>query len=249
MPLPRPDTVTLPADNGHFQTTHWSLVLRAGNGHPAARAALAALCSAYWYPVYAYLRKRTNSITDAEDLTQGFFAHLLEPGRLAAADPARGKFRTFLLSCCCHYLANEWDRNHALKRGGGRPPEALDFAAADVYFRREPADVLTPERLFDRRWALTLIEQALAGLEREYADKGKAKQFELLKPALNGSPDANGYAAAAVELGMTVAAVKKAAQRLRERYRDLLRDQIAQTVRDPAEIDEEIRDLFAAVAR
>jgi RNA polymerase sigma-70 factor (ECF subfamily) len=238
-----------PAPADQFATTVWSLVLKAQGPDPAAaRAALADLCRAYWYPVYAYVRRRTGSAEQAEDLTQGFFAHLLDGDALAAADPSRGRFRAFLLTCCGNYLANERDRQAAQKRGGGKAPIPLDAAAADGRYLREPADRHTPDRVFAREWALTLLDAALSDLEAEYAAAGNAALYARLRPTLTAAPDAPRYADVATELGMTEGAVKKAAQRLRERYGECLRLRVAGTLDDPDQVDDEIRGLFAALA-
>lgn len=231
-----------------FATTHWSLVAAAQDpGGPAARAALADLCRAYWFPVYAYVRRRGHDRHAAEDLTQAFFARLLEKNDLAAADRTRGRFRTFLLTACQHFLANEHDRAAAKKRGGGAAHFPLDFAAAEGRFAREPAAPETPERAFERRWALDLLDGALAELRQEYADSGRGKLFDALKGCLTAGGADVAYADLAAELNMTEGAVKVAAHRLRQRYRDRLREAIARTVADPAEVDDEVRDLFAAL--
>jgi RNA polymerase sigma-70 factor (ECF subfamily) len=230
-----------------FATTRWSLVAAAGDpAAPDARAALADLCRGYWFPVYAYVRRRGHDHHAAQDLTQAFFARLIEKNDLAAADRTRGRFRSFLLAACQHFLANEHDRTTAKKRGGGRPAVSLDFADADGRFGREPATDETPERAFERRWALELLEQAVAELRREYAESGRGRLFDALKGVLTGGADVP-YTALAAELGLTEGAVKVAAHRLRQRYRDRLREAIARTVADPAEVDDEIRSLFAAV--
>jgi RNA polymerase sigma-70 factor (ECF subfamily) len=229
-----------------FATTRWSLIAAARDaGIPAAREALAELCRLYWYPLYAYVRRRGHDHDAAQDLTQGFFARLLERQDWAAVDPERGRFRSFLLAACQHFLANEHDREHSRKRGGGQRLLSLDFADADGRYLREPSHDQTPERLFERRWALTLLEQVLAGLQEEYESAGKGPQFEALKGSLAG-PEVP-YAAVAEELGMSEGAVKVAAHRLRQRYRDRLRATIADTVADEAQVDEELRDLFAAL--
>jgi RNA polymerase sigma-70 factor (ECF subfamily) len=229
-----------------FATTRWSLIAAARDPDaPEARQALAELCGLYWYPLYAYIRRRGHDHAGAEDLTQGFFAHLLERHDWAAADPARGRFRSFLLAACQHFLANEHDRATAQKRGSGRQPLSLDFADADGRYAREPAHDQTPERLFERRWALTLLEQVLAGLREEYESSGKGRLFEALKGSLGG-PEVP-YAAVAADLGLSEGAVKVAAHRLRQRYRDRLRAAIAETVAGEEQVDEELRDLFAAL--
>ncbi len=177
----------------------------------------------------------------------GFFAYLLENAALAAADPARGRFRAFLLTCCRNFLANEHGRAAALKRGGGRGVVSLDFAAAADRFGREPADRYTAESLFERRWALDLLDRALRRLGQEYAADGKGELHRLLQPGLAGDPDAAPYAVVAAAVGLSEAAVKKAAQRLRDRYRELLREEIAATLDSPGQIDDEVRALFAAL--
>jgi len=244
---PHPPPTAKPVEESQFGTTEWSLVVQAQSDDPAARDALALLCGRYWYPVYAHIRGRAGP-ADAADLTQGFFTHLLESDLIAAPDPARGKFRAYLLACCNHFLSNERDKARAAKRGGGKTPLPLDFTVADSRFSREPAHTSTPEREFDRRWALELLGDVLTQLEAEYTAAGKAAIYCALRPALSGTPDAAGYAAIATELGMTTDAVKKAAQRLRERYRAVIRERIAATVDRPEDIDDEIRSLFAAVS-
>jgi RNA polymerase sigma-70 factor (ECF subfamily) len=232
-----------------FASTQWSLVARAADpAAPQARQALASLCQTYWYPVYAYLRRRTGDADAALDLTQGFFADLLARNALAAADAGRGKFRTFLLACCTNYLANQRDAGRARKHGGGQQPLSLDFASADGLYCREPAEPATPESLYRRRWALTLLETTFALLEQEYERAGRADLYRLLQPTLTADPGAPGYAAVAAELDMSETAVKKAAQRLRQRYGALLRQQIAATVDGPEQVEEEVRELFAALA-
>lgn len=238
--FPRPDP---------FAPTQWSLVLLARDrASPRADEALATLCRAYWYPLYAYIRRQVPTAEQAEDLTQEFFARLLEKDFLRTVDRGRGRFRAFLLACCKHFLANERDRAGARKRGEGCAVLSLDFASAADRYRREPADTLTPEKLFERRWALTLLDQALERLGREWAGAGKGELFDHLKATLVDATGKPSHAEAAAALGMSEAAVKKAAQRLRERYRLLLRELIAATVDGPGEIDDEIRSLFAALS-
>jgi RNA polymerase sigma-70 factor (ECF subfamily) len=229
-----------------FATTRWSLVLAArGRPSPEARAALADLCRDYWYPLYAFIRRGGRDADAAEDLTQEFFARLLEKGWLGQADRARGRFRSFLLAACKHFLANERDRTRALKRGGGRPEVPIDFRAADDRYTLEPAHELTPEHLYERRYALALLEHVMAGLRAEYAAAGKERLFDLLKAHLGGGGVS--CAEAATQLGMTVGAVKVAAHRLRQRYRDRLRNAIARTLDDTATVDDEIRQLFTVL--
>ncbi|VTR97889.1 rna sigma-24 ecf subfamily : RNA polymerase, sigma-24 subunit, ECF subfamily OS=Chthoniobacter flavus Ellin428 GN=CfE428DRAFT_4864 PE=4 SV=1 [Gemmata massiliana] len=243
----RPETADGP---GLFLTTQWTLVLRGRDAQsPDGRAALAALCECYWYPLYVHIRRRVRSAEDAADLTQGFFAHLLESNLFASVAPCSGKLRAYLLACCNHFLANEWDRAAAQKRGGGRTPLSIDFAAAESRYTTEPVDRLGPDRLYERRWALTLLDEALTALERDYDSAGRGELFRLLKPALVAADEVQQHATIAATLGTSVPAVKKAAQRLRTRYGQRLRELVAATVGGPGDVDEELRDLFAAVAR
>lgn len=224
-------------------------MLTAGHGSsPQAGRALEELCRAYWYPLYAYVRRRGHSPHEAEDLTQEFFARLLAKNYLAAVDREKGKFRSFLLASLKHFLANEWDRARAAKRGGGQPHLSLDIQTAETRYRSEPADDLTAEKLLDRQWALALLDQVLSRLQAEFVADGKKKQFDELKVWLTEGKGATSYAEAAAKLGTTEGAVKVAVHRLRRRYRELLREEISHTVATPAEIEEEIRHLFAAFA-
>jgi RNA polymerase sigma factor (sigma-70 family) len=244
----RPDSDRPPgASRGPmFDTTRWSLVLAAaGRATPQAGEALAALCAAYWYPLYAFIRRRGHDPDSAADLTQEFFARLIEKQYLRSVDPSRGRFRAFLLAACKHFLANERDRQAARKRGGGRCPVSIDCRDAEGRYLAEPAHDLTPERLFERRWALTLLEQSLALLDRECHQAGKGALYERLKFLLTASEGTASYADVGEALGMTESAVKKAAQRLRRRYREILRERIAGTVDDPGHVDDELRSLFA----
>ena len=230
-------------------TTHWSVVLAAADASsPDSDRALATLCSTYWYPLYAFVRRQGHAAHEAEDLTQEFFARILEKQYLDGIGPEKGRFRTFLLVCLRRFLANEWDRQRALKRGGGRAPLPIDFADADARYRLEPAHELTAERLFERRWALTLLEQVLASLAAEMQRSGKGELFDALKVYLAASATAPPHAEVAQRLNMTEGAVKVAVFRLRGRYRQLLREEIAKTVGDEAEVEEEIGRLFAALA-
>ena len=238
-----------PSGPAIFATTHWSVVLTAGRSDaPQAQDALEKLCQTYWYPLYAYVRRRGNSPADAEDLTQAFFAWLLERNWLGGADQQRGRFRSFLLTSFSRFLANEWDKARTQKRGGGRIV-SLPFDVADTRCAREPVDNLTPEQSFEWRWALTLLEQVMNRLSTEFARDGKAELFEALKPCLLGERTTQPYAMLAAKLGMTEGSVKVAVYRLRQRYRQLLRDEIANTVAEPEEIEEELRYLFAVLAR
>jgi len=235
-----------------FPTTQWSRVARAGDpAAPEARAALAELCQAYWYPLYALIRRCGYPPEEAADLAQDYFARLLEKGTLAAADPCKGRFRAFLRTDCGFFLADARDRRNALKRGGGAALVAIEARDAEGRYRVEPADELTPDRLFDRAWVLALLDRVMRGLAAEYAAAGRSALFERLEPALSARPDAEPYAMIAARLGMTEAAVQQAASRLRKRYRARLRAEVGGTLDEPDEaaIDEEIRDLFAALER
>jgi RNA polymerase sigma-70 factor (ECF subfamily) len=228
-----------------FATTHWSIVLAAGHrATPSARQALEDLCSAYWSPLYAYVRRRVEHVHEAQDLTQAFFAQLLEKDYLALATPQRGRFRAFLLTACKHFLSKEWEKARAQKRGGGRAPIPLDFNAYDSHHALEPSTSLTAEQLFDREWAITLLNRVLDRLRSEMVEGGKDRQFEELKNCISGD-DGDSYDAIGQRLGISIAAVKMSVYRLRRHYRELLRDEISQTVPSTAEIEDEIRSLFA----
>jgi RNA polymerase sigma factor (sigma-70 family) len=236
------------ASPGRFATTHWSLIVAAQGGTATeAHEALADLCRTYWYPLYAFIRRQGHSADEAQDLTQEFFTRLLEKDFLAAVDRDKGKFRSFLLATCKHFLANAHDRAHARKRGGDRQSLSIDFRDADGRYAHEPAHGETPERLFERRWALALLDRVLARLRSDYEAAGKGRLFEALKSRLTGGAGAAPYARLAAGLGLTEGAVKVAVHRLRQRYRELLHEEIAQTLDDPAQVGEEIRDLFAAL--
>jgi RNA polymerase sigma factor (sigma-70 family) len=232
-----------------FRTTQWSIVLAAGRrSSPDAHDALATLCQVYWYPMYAYVRRRGHSPDDAQDLTQSFFARLLEKNVAGKADRSRGKFRSFLLASLDHFLAKEWRRASARKRGDGRVALSLDLAAGESRYTLEPTHELTAEKIYQRRWALTLLEETLAKLRGEFTRDGKLELFEHLKPYLGGDDNTVPYRQIAESLGKTEGAVKVAVHRLRQRCRELLRSEIAQTVSSPQEVDEELHDLFEAVA-
>jgi RNA polymerase sigma factor (sigma-70 family) len=238
-----------PARNAVFATTHWSVILAATRSDTTrAQAALARLCQTYWYPLYAYVRRRGYEPHDAQDLTQEFFARLLEHKWLAQADRERGRFRTFLLSAMGHFLANEWDKARTQKRGGGVEMVPLQLDSAETRYGRDPADPLTPEQCFDRRWALALLDEVLNALRREHIAAGTEQLFDTLKPCLVGDRQSQPYAALGASLGMTEGAVKVAVHRLRQRYRQLLRDEIAHTVATPEEVNEEMHHLFAVLA-
>jgi RNA polymerase sigma-70 factor (ECF subfamily) len=243
-----------PADSpaprqARFATTRWSIVLRAGRPDaPEAGDALGRLCRTYWYPLYARVRRQGYSAHDAQDLTQGFFARLLGSDLIARADPARGKFRSFVLTALKHFIVDEWDKARAQKRGGGQAAVSFDADAAEKRFHAEPADEAAPDRAFDRQWALVLLGEVLNRLEGEYRDASKARQFAILKAALTGPRETQPYARLAAELGTSEGAVKIAVHRLRQRYRALLEQEIAQTVASPAEAAEELNHLFRALA-
>jgi RNA polymerase sigma-70 factor (ECF subfamily) len=232
-----------------FATTRWTVVLAAGRrSAPQADVALEELCRTYWYPLYVYVRRHTSTREDAEDLTQAFFARFLEKNYLEGLRSERGKFRAFLLAALKHFLANEWDRANRQKRGGGVSPLSLDWQQADTRYQIAPADNLSPDKLYDRAWAVTLLERVIARLRQENAAEGKVQLFEELKPFLMAGKSAIPYAQAALTLELTEGAVRVAVHRLRRRYRELLRDEIAQTLADPAQADEEIQSLFSAFA-
>ena len=232
-----------------FVTTHWSLVVSAGrNDTPHARDALEKLCRTYWFPIYAFVRRQGHGPHDAQDLTQEFFARLLEKKYLAGVDPAKGRFRSFLLASLKHFLANEWDKTRAQKRGGGQILIPIDVATAETSCGIEPADDLTAEKIYERRWALTLLDQVLRRLRAEYVRDGKENLFEQLKPTLTEASRSVRYAEIATRLGTNEGAIKVAVHRLRQRYREVLRAEIADTVASPGEVEDEIRNLFAALA-
>jgi RNA polymerase sigma-70 factor (ECF subfamily) len=232
-----------------FQTTHWSLVLEAGNrGSAKSNEALARLCGDYWVPLYVFVRRFGNSAHAAEDLTQEFFAQLLEKEYLQDADRSRGRFRSFLLGAVKHFLVNRRKAERAQKRGGRRSILSLDFAEAEAACRVEPWHADTPERLFARQWALVVLSRVMSRLEEEWSKGGKAEQFGRLRGLLTADKAQPAYRTVAEELGTSEAGVKMAVHRLRKRYRELLRDEIAQTVADPAEIEDELKGLFAALA-
>lgn len=236
---------------GRFQTTHWSVVVAAGGpGGPDAAVALATLCERYWAPIYAFVRRAGYDTHDARDLTQSFFGVLLEKGYVRDADRSRGRFRTFLLASVRHHLSKERERARAQKRGGGKAVFSLDFEIGEERYRLEPADERTPDRVFLRRYALTLLEAVLRRIEDDHRGKGEKKEalFCALSPFLGGGGTVPSHREVADRLGMTEGAVKVAIHRLRRRYREALRAEIAETVSDPAEVDDEIRELLMAVS-
>ncbi len=230
-----------------FATTHWSLVVAAGkNADPAAHEALTTLCEDYWYPLYAYIRRRGYQPAEAQDLAQGFFLQLMERNVVQAADQARGRFRSFLLGSLDHYVANQWRHDQAQKRGSGRI-RSLDVEEGERRYRLEPADAMTPERIYERRWAMTLLNKAVESLRDEYLQSSKLHVFEALKAYLGGQESTVPYRDLAEQLGTSEGAVKVAVHRLRQRCRDSLRRTIANTVATEEEIDEELRYLFQVV--
>jgi RNA polymerase sigma-70 factor (ECF subfamily) len=233
-----------------FATTRWSMVLSAGREEESTqcRAALEKLCRTYWYPLYAYVRRRGHSPADSQDFTQEFFARLLETQSLANADPNRGRFRSFLLCAMNRFLIDEWEKGRAQKRGGGSFHFSLDVAMAEQRFDLEPADPAAPEKLFDRQWAVSLLEAVLIRLEEEYQGHEKKDLFEALKGTLTGSSLDQPYAELAKALGMSENLVKVSIHRLRKRYRELLQEEIAHTVDSPEEVREEMRYLFQVLS-
>lgn len=231
-----------------FATTHWTVVLAAGEQHTEqSDRALATLCQMYWHPLYTYVRRRGHSPHDAEDLTQEFFARLLARKDVATVSPERGKFRAYLLAAINHFLSDEWDKARAQKRGGGKVIH-LDTAVAESLYAQGHADNLEPERLYDQRWAITVLEAVYRQLRREFDRDGKAAVFEALRFSLMGERSAVPYADLAKKLNMSESAVKVAVHRLRQRYRQVLREMVAGTVLSPDEVDEEMRYLLRAVA-
>ena len=232
-----------------FVTTRWSVVVSAQRkDSPEATLALEHLCQAYWYPLYAHVRRAGHAPADAEDLTQSFFARLLARDWLDVADRERGRFRSFLLGALKHFLANEWDRAKAQKRGGHLQIVSLDAPGGEDRLQHEPVAGGSLDQEFDRRWALALLDTVLARLEREYTESGKARLFQRLKGALGGDRSDVAYDHLSRELAQSEGAVRVAVHRLRQRYRELLRDEIGQTVSTPGDVEEELRHLFAALS-
>lgn len=252
-----PNTTRLPTNpgpgvpyGGAFVTTHWSVVLSAGQSDTGrAQEALSKLCQTYWYPLYAYVRARGHCREDAQDLTQEFFARFLEKHWVESADRQKGRFRSFLLTAMKRFLADQWDKARAQKRGGGVPLLSLQFDTAETRLGREPADEVTPEQSFERRWVLTLLDEVLKRLRTDYEQEGSAQLFADLNPCLVGDRTSQPYEELSRKLGMSESGVKSAVHRLRRRYRKLLRDEIAQTLADPGEVDQELRHLFAVLAK
>ncbi|HEY5912441.1 MAG TPA: sigma-70 family RNA polymerase sigma factor [Verrucomicrobiae bacterium] len=240
---PHPST----AAAAQFALTHWSAVLRAGDpGSQAATDALEELCRVYWFPLYAFARRSGSSPADAEDLTQAFFARLLEHNFVARADPAKGRFRTFLLTLFKRFLVNEWHREHTRKRGGFQPVVSIETHLAESRLGAEPAHTEQPDVLFERHWAMTLLDQVMKKLEDEYEGSGRGQLFNNLEGCLVRDATALPYAEIGARLNLSEAAVKMAMRRLRARYQAILREEIGKTVASPEEVEPELRDLFAA---
>jgi len=235
---------------GRFATTHWSVVLAASDRtSPRCREALSSLCQTYWYPLYAFARRGGAGAEDAQDLTQDFFARLLEKDTLRHVDPHKGRFRSFLLVSFKNFVRDQGRRARTQKRGGGQAPVPIDLDLAEGRFSREPSDKQTPETIFERRWALTLLERALDRLGEEYASSNRGEAFERLKGYLTGDTSSVPYVGVARDLGVTEVAVKVAVHRLRRRFRAALVEEIAQTVESESDVAAEIEHLFAALDR
>ncbi len=233
----------------YFVTTRWTVVIAAGRkSSPQSDRALGELCQIYWYPLYAYVRRQGHSREDAEDLVQAFFARFLEKNYLEKLSSERGKFRAFLLASLKHFLANEWDKSQRQKRGGGAQHLSLDWQSADERYHLDPPDPSSPDRTYDREWALALLDLVINRLRDECAADGKARLFEQAKGYLMVGQSAIPYPDAARALEMDEGAVRVAVHRLRKRYRELLRGEIAQTLTDPTQVEHELRSLQAAVA-
>lgn len=227
-----------------FATTRWSVVLEAADGKSTeASRALEQLCQSYWMPLYSYIRRSGHDATAAKDLTQAFFEDLLERHALGRIDRGRGKFRSFLIASLNHFLRDEWARSRTLKRGGGREIFSIDAVPAEEFYQYEPMDEETPEKVFERRWAQTVLHGAIMRLSTEWAEAGLGERFEVLKEFLMGDAAGGSYEDAAKRLGVTLAAVTSAIHRLRTRFREVFREEIVHTVATPSEVDEEIRYL------
>jgi RNA polymerase sigma-70 factor (ECF subfamily) len=246
-PDPQEDFAAASASGGRFPATRWSVVLRAQSGDPAAGAALAELCRLYWRPVYAFLRRQGNTSPDAEDLTQGFFVMLLDRDSFATVDAARGRLRSFLLVLLQRFAANEYHRKRTQRRGGALAQVPLDTVDAEEHYSAELATELAPDRLFERQWAITLLDTVMAKLRESYVRDRRETVFDALKGRFSADGDPAVLASVAADLGMNESAVKVALHRMRARYRKLLRSQIALTVETPGEVDEEILHLFKAI--
>lgn len=233
------------SETPNFTTTHWSVVLAsAQRDSPHAAAALEQLCRTYWYPLYVFVRRQGHHPPDAEDLLQSFFARFLEKNYLHDVDRSKGRFRSFLLAALKHFLAGEWAKAHACKRGGQMQFLPLDRGAAESRYWEEPVSELTPELLYEQRWACVLLERVMQRLEQDAVEAGKGQFFAALKPFLAGESPSVSYAELAAKFGVSEAALKMKTQRLRHRYQRLLREEIAHTVASPEEVEDEIRHLF-----
>jgi len=234
--------------SGQFQTTQWGLVMAASREHSdAAKQALEQLCRIYWYPIYAFVRRQGQTVENAQDLTQEFFLRVLQENYFQVADPERGRLRSFLLTSLKNFLINEWEKARTAKRGGSHITFSLDEKNAEGRYLAEPTDGLTPDLIYEKRWAVTLLEQALARLRSEYVAEQKQLLFDTLKPSVLGDTESGGYGAMAERLGLSEGALRIAMHRLRERYRTLLRAEVASTVATPSEIDDELRHLVAVL--
>jgi RNA polymerase sigma factor (sigma-70 family) len=234
----------LAGQTGRFATTRWSVVLQVGDGNtPEAALALDRLCRAYWHPLYCYVRRRGFGTEDARDIIQGFFLQLLEHKSFEGIDPARGRFRSFLLGALNYYISDDREKAHAQKRGGGQFPVPFDFEDAESRYGVSLADTWSPDKAFERQWALTLLDQVLTRLEQEYCEAGRDRLFVALKPFLVEASRAITYAEVGAQLGVSEEVVKKSVQRLRRRYGRLFREEIAHTLGDPAHVEDELRYL------
>ncbi len=248
--MPEDSTTRDSFQDGRFATTRWTMVVAAGGeDSPNARQALEFLCRRYWSPLYFYLRRRGYDKSSAEDSVQGFFAHLLEKHGLQSVRPREFRFRSFLLASLKNFVSDEWRRTQTERRGGGKRVLPLEFEQAETRYSLEPSDALSADRLFDRSWAMTVIGRAVESLRGEYAKAGKAELFDQLKSQITIEAEAGFYRQAADRLGMSEGALRVAVHRLRQRLRELIRDEIAETVTTPEQLEEEIGDLFAAFER
>jgi RNA polymerase sigma-70 factor (ECF subfamily) len=231
-----------------FATTKWTRVLLARNPDSIeAQAALGELCQTYWYPLYAFIRRSGYTREDAQDLVQDFFARLLSQEWLAQVDRRKGRFRSFLLAALKHFLANEWDRKRAIKRGGGQHFVSFDGASLEARYELEPSHLDSPDKIFERRWAMLLLDKALVRLQQEHIQEGKRVVFEALKDCLTGSRDSVRYSEVASRLGVTMGALKVMIHRFRRRYREVLREEVAETVAEPGQIEDEMKYLLEAL--
>lgn len=232
-----------------FRTTHWSVVLEVGTGEASSQRALESLCRSYWYPLYVFVRRRGYAEHEAQDLTQEFFARLLASESIKTAHPERGRFRTFLLGALKNFLANDWRDANRLKRGGGKEIISWDEIDPESRYSLEPMDGESADSLFDRRWALAIVSGALERLEQEFRQEGIGERFTVLKVYLQGDGNAEAYATAAERLGVSEAATKSAIFRLRRRYGEIIREEVAQTVANPEEVEVEIQHLIALLGK